>query len=328
MGNPFSRLFPPHVTLTEQNLPSQKRKVFIVTGDYYDIGYELVEIIFRAGGIVYVAGSSEAKAQECIEELEDSVGDKSTAGRLEYLPLQLDDLSTIKASVEAFKAKESKLDVLWNTSGVALPPNGTVSKQEYEFQMATNCLGPLLFTQLLVPLLQSTARESPPGSVRIVWTSDLEVHKNALKRGIMTDLTFPPSDKFKSYVDYYVDSKVGNCILASEMGRTINPYGILLVVQKPGQLKTASLRHAKRIRNATTPDQYKANLAVYNKLWAGLAPELAMESSGGCYLIHRGKIHRSRRQDIPEALKSKEEGGTGKALEFQEWCNKQIAEFR
>ena len=119
MGNTFSRLFPPHATLTDRNLPSQKGKVFIVTGNYSGIGYELVTILFRAGGIVYVEGGSEAKAQECIEELEDSVDDKSTAGSLEYPPLQLDDISTIKASVEAFKAKESQLDVLWNNTGVA-----------------------------------------------------------------------------------------------------------------------------------------------------------------------------------------------------------------
>ena len=226
--------------------------------------------------------------------------------------------------MEAFNAKESKLDVLWINAGVALPPNGSVSKQEYELQMATNCLGPLLFTQLLVPLLQSAAHESPPGSVRIVWTSDLAVDENALKGGItMTDLVSPFQDPTKTYVA----SKVGNCFLASEMGRTVNPYGIMLVVQKSGQLKT-DLRRAKWMRIATVSVQYKASLAVYNKLWAGLAPELAVESSGGCYLIHRGRIHRSRRQDIPEALKSKEDGGTGQALEFQEWCNKQIAEFR
>ena len=111
------------------------------------------------------------------------------------------------------------------------------------------------------------------------------------------------------------------------MGRKVNPYGILLVVQNPGQLKTDSLRHAKRMRIAMIPVQYKANRGAYTKLWAGLAPELAMETSGR-YFMHRGRIHRSRRQDIPEALKSKEEGGTGQALEFQEWCNKQIAEFR
>ena len=62
MGSTFSQRFPPHATLTEQNLPSQKGKVFIVTGDYSGVGYELVTILFRAGGIFYVSGCSEAKA--------------------------------------------------------------------------------------------------------------------------------------------------------------------------------------------------------------------------------------------------------------------------
>ena len=270
-------------------MPSQKGKVFIVTGDYSGIGYELVDILFRAGGIVYVAGSSEAKAQECIEELEDSVDDKSTAGRLEYLPLQLDDLSTIKASVEAFKAKESKLDVLWDNAGVVLPPNGSVSKQEYDLQMATNGLGLLLFTQLFIQSLQSATRESTPGSVRIVSTFPLNV--NVLKGGIiMADLVSPPQDPTKNYVA----SEVGKWFLAGEMARKVNPYTILSVVQTPGQMKTDLLRHAKWMRIATKSV----------------------------------RLHQAPRQDVLDALKSKEEGGTGQALEFQEWCNKQIAGFR
>ena len=325
MGSTFSQLFPPHATLTEQNLPSQKGKVFIVTGGYSGVGYQLVTILFHAGGIVYVAGRSEAKAQQCIEEIKASVHDTSTAGHLEYLPLKLDDLSTIKASAEAFKAKESKLDVLWNNAGVSLPPIGSVSKQEYELQMATNCLGPLLFTQLLLPSLQSAARESSPGSVRVVWTASLVVDMNSPKGGIiMADLASPPQDQTKNYVA----SKVGNWFLASEMAREVNTYGILTVVQNPGQLKTDLLRHASTwMRIAASPLLHKAKLGAYTELWAGLSPELTMENNE-CYVMPWGRIHPSPRQDILDATKSKEEGGTGRALEFQEWCNKQIAEFK
>lgn len=324
MGTTFSQMFPPHATLTEQNLPGQKGKVFIVTGGYSGIGYELVQILYRAGGIVYIAGRSEAKAQQCIEEIKASMHDSSTAGRLEFLRLELDDLSTIKASAEAFKAKESKLDVLWNNAGVAMPPVGSVSKQEYELQMATNCLGPLLLTQLLLPLLQSAARESPPGSVRVVWTASLLVDMIAPKGGIiMADLASPPQDQNKNYAV----SKVGNWFLASEMAREVNTRGILSVVQHPGQLKTNSLRHNKWMGILISPLLYKAKLGAYTELWAGLSPELTMENSG-CYVIPWGRMHPSPRQDILDALKSKEEGGTGQALDFQEWCNQQIAEFR
>ena len=56
-----------------------------------------------------------------------------------------------------------------------------VSKQEYELQMATNCLGPLLFTQLLIPSLQSAALEV-----------DMNVPKGGIIMGIiMADLASP-----------------------------------------------------------------------------------------------------------------------------------------
>ena len=89
-----------------------------------------------------IAERSEAKAQQCKEDIKSLVHDTSSAGQLEYLPLELDDISSIKAFAEAFKAKEPKLDVLWNNADVSLPPLGSVSKQGHELQIITNCLGP------------------------------------------------------------------------------------------------------------------------------------------------------------------------------------------
>jgi NAD(P)-dependent dehydrogenase (short-subunit alcohol dehydrogenase family) len=129
MGVTLSQFFPPHPTLTEQNLPSQKSKVFIVTGGTSGVGYHLATILYQSGGKVYIAGRTEAKAKQAIEEIKSLSPDDSSAGELENLTLELDDLSSIKASAEAFKAKESKLDVLWNNAGVSLPPVGSVSKQ-------------------------------------------------------------------------------------------------------------------------------------------------------------------------------------------------------
>ena len=89
-----------------------------------------------------IAERSEAKAQQWKEDIKSLVHDTSSAGQLEYLPLEHDDLSSIKALAEAFKAKEPKLDVLWNNAGVSLPPLGSVSKQGHELQMVTNYLRP------------------------------------------------------------------------------------------------------------------------------------------------------------------------------------------
>lgn len=167
MGVTFSQFFPPTPTLTEKNLPGQAGKVFIITGATSGVGLELATILYRAGGKVYIAGRSAASAQKCIEHIKASSTSKSP-GQLEFLPLELDDLSTIKSSAEFFMKKETKLDVLWNNAGVSQPALGSVSKQGFELQMATNCLGPFLFTQYLLPCLKAAAKESKPGAIRVI----------------------------------------------------------------------------------------------------------------------------------------------------------------
>jgi NAD(P)-dependent dehydrogenase (short-subunit alcohol dehydrogenase family) len=125
MGATLSQIFPPPATLTEENLPNQKGKVFLVTGGASGMGHELARILFQAGGKVYIAGRSEEKARKAIAEVKALEHDASTAGELEFLLLVLDDLSTIKASAEAFKSRESKLDVLFNNAGVSSLPRAT-----------------------------------------------------------------------------------------------------------------------------------------------------------------------------------------------------------
>ena len=323
MGATFSQLFPPSPSLTERNLPSQKGKVFIITGGASGIGQELAAILFRAGGSIYIAGRSEANARRSIEKIKLSVDSAPSSGKLEYLPLELDDLSTIKSSVEAFKTKESKLDVLWNNAGVSLPPVDSVSKQGHELQIGTNCLGPFLFTQLLLPLLGAAARDSEAGAVRVVWTSSMVVDTSAPQSGmIIADLASPPRDQTRNYVA----SKVGNWFLASELTRRVGPDGILSVTQNPGNLKTNLLRHARWMRLASSPLLYEAKFGAYTELWAGLSPELTMEENGS-YVLPWGRVHPSPRRDLLDALKSVEENGTGQAGEFRQWCEKETFKY-
>jgi NAD(P)-dependent dehydrogenase (short-subunit alcohol dehydrogenase family) len=86
-------------------------KVFIVAGGASGIGYHLAAILLQAGGKVYIAGRSEDNAQRSIEEIKAGVQDPLSVGQPEYLHLDLGDLSTIKASAEAFKSKEKKVRI-------------------------------------------------------------------------------------------------------------------------------------------------------------------------------------------------------------------------
>ena len=208
MGSTWSQLFPPSPQLTETNLPSLQGKIFLITGGASGVGQELASILYGAGGTVYIAGRSKENGERAIKQIKSS---KSSApnGHISFIFLDLQDLATIKPAVETFKEKEARLDVLWNNAGVSLPPQGSVSKQGHELQLATNCLGPFLLTQLLLPSLQAAH-----SSARVVWTSSLMVDMSAPKGGIeLADVVSPPKDKTKNYVA----SKTGNWFLASEL---------------------------------------------------------------------------------------------------------------
>lgn len=146
-----------------------------------------------------------------------------------YLHLDLDDLTTIKTSAEEFLSKEEKLNVLWNNAGVMFPPQGSKTKQSYELQLGTNCVAPFLFTKLLTPVLISTARLEPPGTVRVVWISSSAAEGFSPKYGVDIGNLEYKSDK--SAAHKYGVSKAGNVLHAKEFARRFGGDGVISVVR-------------------------------------------------------------------------------------------------
>ncbi|KAL9037637.1 MAG: hypothetical protein Q9214_005614 [Letrouitia sp. 1 TL-2023] len=320
MGAIFSQFFPPQPTLTEANLPRQKGKVFMVTGGASGIGLELCALLYQAGGKVYLAGRSEVNAESAISRIK--AASTTSSGELVFLSLALDNLATIKPAVEAFIALESRLDVLFNNAGLALPPHGSVSAQGHELQMATNCLGHYLLTQLLLPTLLQTAESAAPATVRVVWTSSISVDAQASRSKI--NITSPTLDQQKNYAY----SKTGNWFLASSLATQVGSKGLLSVTQNPGNLKTPIMRNVPWILGLIlSPILYDAKMGAYTELWAGLSADLRIED-GGRYVVPWGRLHPCPRQDLLAALKTCEDGGTGAAASFAEYCEKQTAAFR
>ena len=102
-------------------------QVHIVTGGYAGVGLELTKILYQKNATIYAAGRSEGKAKKAIEAMK--IEFANSTGKIEFLQLDLDDLSTIKRSAEEFLSKESRLDVLVNNAGVMVPPAGSKTKQ-------------------------------------------------------------------------------------------------------------------------------------------------------------------------------------------------------
>ena len=91
----WTQIFPGSPSFTESSISSQTGRVFIVTGGSSGIGFELVKILYSKSGTVYMASRSDEKALAAIKEVKDSC--PSSSGKVRFLHLDLDDLTTSKA---------------------------------------------------------------------------------------------------------------------------------------------------------------------------------------------------------------------------------------
>lgn len=325
-GNILSQMmFIGDAPLTEKNLPSQQGKVFIVTGGYAGVGLELSKILYAKGGTVYVAGRSAEKGHQAITSIKSHY--PNSPGKLEYLHIDLADLTTIKPAADTFLSKEKRLDVLTNNAGVMFPPATSTTAQSHEITVGTNCLGPFLLTELLTPLMNETASSAPTGSVRVTWAGSLAVDTLTPTGGI----TFPSASSntpanLDSYTNYG-QSKVGNLFLATESARRYTgSSGVLHVCWNPGNLRSELQRHLNVVNKAiASAISWPAVFGAYTELYAGWSQEITPALSGS-YVLPWGRVG-TYRADIAKALKGTDEGGTGQAQRFWDWCDKETKAF-
>ena len=198
-----------------------------MTGGASGIGLELVKILYAHNAKVYIAARSEQKASRAIASIETSF--PKSKGELVFLHLDLSDLVLVKESAESFLSKENRLDVLWNNAGVMTPPQGSKTKQNYEAQLGTNCLGPFLFTKLLTPLLIETAKTAPRGSVRVCWLASSAAEFMSPKPGGV-DMKNLDYKKDQSAWYKYGVSKAGNVLYSKEFAKRYQADNVLSVV--------------------------------------------------------------------------------------------------
>ena len=322
MGALWSALRPSIPTLTEKNLPDQSGKVFIVTGSSSGVGLELAYILYLHNAKVYIAARNPTRVANAISTIKSRA--PHSTGSLHPLHLDLDDLTTIKSSAEAFLKDNDRLDILWNNAGVMIPPGGSQTKQGYELQLGTNNVAPFLFTKLLSPILASTASKSPANSVRVIWVSSSGAELLSPKGGVeISNLDY--HDDKSNWAKYGI-SKAGNVLHASEFGRRHASAGLVSVSLNPGNLKTELQRHTSgwQIRLFGWM-LYEPIYGAYTELWAGLSPQVTVELNGA-FIGPWGYV-KPIRKDLEVAQKSKAKGGSGVAEEFWEWSEQQVKAY-
>ncbi|MFE4304923.1 SDR family NAD(P)-dependent oxidoreductase [Streptomyces sp. NPDC056517] len=202
-----------------RRLPHAEGKSFLVTGGNAGIGYFIAEQLAGTGALVVLGSRDRAKAGEAIT----SISSRVPGARLKHMPLDLADLASLEASVDALGL--DRLDAVVHNAGVALdhPPRRETAAG-HELMLATNHLGHFALTHHLAPLLTAT-----PGS-RIVTTGSFAAKSELL------DL-----DDLQSQRDYqpkraYARSKLAQMLFAVELDRRLRAAGsaTLSVIVHPG----------------------------------------------------------------------------------------------
>lgn len=151
--------------------------------------------------------------------------------RLSLLEMDHTSLSTVVAAAKLFLSKETSLYGLINNAGIMATPF-EITKDGNEAQWQTNYLAHWVFTFHLLPLLLSTSKTHPAGSVRVVNLSS-SGHHSAPKGGIN-----------------FGDTSLNN-------GSGMNRYG---------QSKLASILHVKTLHKMYGPGSASAK-AGDGEIW-------------------------------------------------------------
>ena len=193
-------------------------RTVVVTGANTGIGRATAEELARRGASVYVASRSAGKGEAAAAAIRAAAGSDVVF----FLPLDLADLSSVRACADAFLARGEPLHVLVNNAGVA--GRRGLTRQGFELTFGVNHLGHFLLTQLLLGRLT----ESAPARVVTVAS---DAHYSA--QGIEWDALRRPARNITGLREYAV-SKLCNVLFSQELARRTEGTGVRSYALHPG----------------------------------------------------------------------------------------------
>lgn len=110
---------------TNKHYPTLEGKTIIITGANTGLGFiAAVEMCKLKPEKVIMACRSEQRANDAIRDIQKKV----PGAPLEWIPLDLNDLASVKQFAETFNAKYDKIDILLNNAGImSLPVRETTA---------------------------------------------------------------------------------------------------------------------------------------------------------------------------------------------------------
>ena len=195
----------------------------------------------------------------------DGIRARRPSAAVEFLPVDVSDLASVRRAAATYLATGRPLDVLVNNAGVG-GTNG-LSVDGFDLTYATNHIGPFLLTSLLLPAIE----RAPQG--RIVNVSS--IGHMQVKRIDWTLLERRTEPRKSGFLDYAV-TKLMNILHAKELARRLTGTRVTTYALHPGGVKSNIWRSLPR------PVQWGLKLFLISneegaktQLYCATAPELA-----------------------------------------------------
>jgi NAD(P)-dependent dehydrogenase (short-subunit alcohol dehydrogenase family) len=271
-------------------------KTVVITGANSGLGFETAFVLAGKGAEVILAVRNASKGERAVDRITSAY----PMANVRVMPLDLNDLSSIRHFADSFLENYDSLSILINNAGVMIPPYSQ-TKDGFELQFGSNHLGHFALTGLLLPCILSTPKS------RVVTLSSLAA--------INGFIDFDNLDGSKSYkpMKYYGQSKLANLLFARELQNKFKQHQAdsISVACHPGLSHTNLMsrgsgkplnKFASFLSKVITQP---ASMGALPTLYAATEPDL----SGGEYIGPDGKKGRKgfpKKDEIIDTLYDKE----------------------
>ncbi|WP_183092587.1 SDR family oxidoreductase [Nocardioides stalactiti] len=257
-------------------------RTFVVTGANTGIGKETARGLAGRGARVVIAGRSEDRTRAAMKEIADSTGNTD----LDYVPLDLGDLASVRAAAATLLASGEPLHVLINNAGLAGARG--MSASGFELAFGTNHVGTFLLTELLRDRIVA----SGPGRIVNVASTG---HFRA--KGIDWDAIRQPSVTRTAFDEYCV-SKLANVLHAQELGRRLEGTGVTTYSLHPGTIASDVWREVPiGLRQVMKLMMKSPAQGARTSLYCATSPDVA---------THTGRYYDNRREKTPSKVATPE----------------------
>lgn len=209
---------------SENLIPDQTGRTVIVTGANSGIGLETARVLAQKGAQVVLACRNTAKGEAACADI--TKGDPQA--KVEFQPLDLSSLESVKTFAENFTAAHQSLDLLINNAGVMMVPSLNKTVDGFEQQFGTNHLGHFALTGRLLPTLLKTENS------RVVTVSSV-MHRYGPMHfdNLAAEKSYSPNKA-------YGYSKLANLLFMRELQRRYHkePSALLSTASHPGSTRT------------------------------------------------------------------------------------------